>query len=167
MNKIVNNQISSIIIEALEVRNCTRKELVEKINQSLPESKSMDSSVISGVIKSMKESGKIKNISWGVYQKGDENQNHVIQSKVNRMVNEFRRGLDRAYTVNLLHMKECDKDFIVKIQGIVNKFDTEIKDAYSEYDNSINNDMDQEYPVPNKQDTSDSSKGTIKQLERK
>jgi hypothetical protein len=71
MDKNVNNQIRNIILEALEAGDCTRKKLLEKINQGLPEGKPVSLGVISGVIKSMKKSGKIKNISWGVYQKGD------------------------------------------------------------------------------------------------
>lgn len=164
MTENVNNQIRSIIIEALEVRDCTRKELLEKIKQDLPESKSMDPGVIPGVLKDMKEYGEINSVSRGVYRKGDGNQNQGIQSKVKLLVNRFRNGLDRVCTVNLLHIDECDKDFIVKIQSIVNKFDADIKAAYSVYEYKLKFDVDEDYPVPNEQDTSDSSKDTINEL---
>lgn len=167
MTENVNNKIRSIIIEALEVRDCTRKELLEKIKQGLPESKSMDPGVISGVFKDMKEYGEINNVSRGVYRRGDGNQNRGIQSEVKRLVNRFRNGLDRKCTVNLLHIDECDKDYIVKIQSIVNKFDADIKAAYSDYDNKLKFDMDKDYPVPNEKDTSDSGKGISKDLEKK
>lgn len=167
MDKIVNDQIRDIILEALEGGDCTRQEILEKIDQSLPESKSLSLGVISGVISRMIKNGKINIINRGVYQIVDENQNHDIQSKVNWLVNQFHNGLDRVYTVNQPHMKECDKDFVVKIRSIVNKFDADIKAAYSDYDNKLKFDMDKDYPVPNEKDTSDSGKGISKDLEKK
>jgi hypothetical protein len=44
-------------------------------------------------------------------------------------------------------MKECDKDFIVKIQSMVNEFDAEIKVACSDYDDVRKREIAQESPV--------------------
>lgn len=153
MNEIMNNQVRRIIIEALEGGECTRQKILEKINQGLPENEPLTTGTISGIIKTMKESGEIKIISRGVYQRGDGNQNRDIKSKVEKLLDRFLKDLNRAYTVNVLRMEDYDQNFVIKTQSIVNKFDAEIKNVFSVYDDMKECNNIQEVAVTEKQET--------------
>ncbi|SEU04143.1 hypothetical protein [Lacrimispora sphenoides] len=130
--KSLNAEIKGIIKETLEVGACNRKEIINVVKQRLHDRKSLTHGKITGVIKTMKESGEIETVCRGIYQKGSSNNSTRIRNRIKSIMIQLLFDLKKACTVNLLQLDEFDKDLIMKIQAIIDELEAKINAVFSE-----------------------------------
>lgn len=130
----LNKEIKNIIKECLDENTCSRKEIINTVNQKLHDGEGVTSSRVTGIISTMKENGEIEVVCKGIYRKGSSDNNIKIRNRLKSIMSKYKCDLNKACTVNLLQLDEFDKSLFVKIQAITNEFEININSAFSEED---------------------------------